>query len=385
MTYVPFSISNQQLLAMLSQQGGLVSREAALITSSLIRNSEELLAVLWNFPGLAKIGIDFAKLSNAAAVASTTVHAFQSAARAAGFFGGPPPTFGQGAAHPSGAAAPVGFQIPIPIVAGGGSSPPPPVAAPLAAPSSSPPAIDLLRSGCSWPVRDQGQRGTCVAFATTACYEHFRNGCEDLSEQFLYWAIKVPIGDPWPNTDGTLYQYAQLALANIGICSEALWNYNPVPMPGNVSQQAATDPSSAARADAVARRYAPTLYQTSGGAAAVLTALQSRQRPVGISVPVFVDSTQPQGNNWNTAVGVLYGRVIDPPPTSIVDGGHAVCITGFQPDPSEPLGGWFILRNSWGTSWGTSLPVPGYFAPEIGYGQISATYVDKYLWEILGM
>ncbi|HVA51605.1 MAG TPA: hypothetical protein VNH11_35015 [Pirellulales bacterium] len=172
-------------------------------------------------------------------------------------------------------------------------------------------------------------------------------------------------------------------MATVGICPEALWNYNGTPIPGNIGQQSAADPSAAAQADAGGRLLTPGLYQSSGGAAAVLSALQSGQRPVAISVPVFRDALNPLATNWNTAIGALYGRVIDPLPTSVVAGGHAICVTRFEPDPSEPVGGWFILRNSWGSVWATQAPSPGYFSPEIGYGQISATYIDKYLWEMM--
>ena len=40
------------------------------------------------------------------------------------------------------------------------------------------------------------------------------------------------------------------------------------------------------------------------------------------------------------------GRVLDPPPGSIANDGHAVCVTGFAPDPGEPAGGYFVIRNS---------------------------------------
>ena len=82
-------------------------------------------------------------------------------------------------------------------------------------------------------------------------------------------------------------------------------------------------------------------------------------------------------------MGTLYGQVLDPPATAVVDGGHAVCVVGFVPDADETTGGYFIFRNSWGTgAFGRRLPVRGSHAPERGYGQISATYVEKFLWEM---
>lgn len=33
-----------------------------------------------------------------------------------------------------------------------------------------------------------------------------------------------------------------------------------------------------------------------------------------------------------------FGRVLDPQPSSVVIGGYAACIVGFEPDPTEPAG-----------------------------------------------
>jgi hypothetical protein len=99
-------------------------------------------------------------------------------------------------------------------------------------------------------------------------------------------------------------------------------------------------------------------------------------------VPVFADPDDHASTNWNSDDGTEYGYVYDPPPTSVAVDGHAVCLTGFVGDPTEVLGGFFIFRNSWGTSaWAASAPTPGYATPEPGYGMISASYVDRWAWE----
>jgi hypothetical protein len=121
----------------------------------------------------------------------------------------------------------------------------------------------------------------------------------------------------------------------------------------------------------------------------VVLGLLGKNRPVAVTLPVFKD---PLGrtDNWNTRVARTYGRVINPPPTSLAVGGHAVCVTGFRPDAAEPHGGYFVFRNSWGVSWASTAPASAvlggagtYFSPEPGYGDISASYVDSYLWEVL--
>ena len=47
-------------------------------------------------------------------------------------------------------------------------------------------------------------------------------------------------------------------------------------------------------------------------------------------------------------------------------GGHAILIVGYTDDPSVDGGGYFIVKNSWGTSWGEG----GYF--NIAYSQIGS-------------
>jgi C1A family cysteine protease len=246
-------------------------------------------------------------------------------------------------------------------------------------------AIDLRVAG--WPVRDQGGRGTCISFATTACVEHDdgTRPTPDLSEQFLYWAIKTHTADPHPNGVGTYLQYARDALGSDGICTEALWSYNGTQTQVE-SQGGGGNPTAGAVADAATRLKAGLTYQGfqgAGGAAAVLAGLQAGS-PVAITIPVFSDPAVPNVDNWSTSVALLYGRVLNPPSTASVSAGHAVCILGFAPDASEPNGGCFIFRNSWNTSWASSAPAPGRsYAPERGYGDISATYIETYLWELL--
>jgi len=158
-----------------------------------------------------------------------------------------------------------------------------------------------------------------------------------------------------------------------------------------VTQQTGNDPSGAARSDALIWRH-PAVHNsynarpTPGVAAAVLNQLTNTKRPLAISLPVFADPLDTTGrDNWNTPIALQYGRVIDPPPTSIVIGGHAVCVVGFVPDQGEQTGGYFIFRNSWGRSWAQAVPSAQYSSPEPGYGDISATYVDKYLWEMCSL
>lgn len=255
----------------------------------------------------------------------------------------------------------------------------------LEAEAATPGQVIDLRSCMPWPVRNQGDRGTCVSFAMTALCE--LKACEldkkgtDLSEQFLYWATKTQTGDKRPGEAGTLLEYSLEALQSHGIPVEIDWPYNPNVIPGNESHGAAGAPSAAVLQAALPRRSAGNYSDVKVGSAARILALLKLGKAVAISLPVAEDPLS-HINNWATAVGVRFGIVLDPPPTSVLKGGHAVAVTGFVADPIEPNGGYFIIRNSWsGNGWGHMLPNATGHGPEPGYGQVSATYVEEYLWE----
>ncbi|HJU39208.1 MAG TPA: C1 family peptidase, partial [Tahibacter sp.] len=171
-------------------------------------------------------------------------------------------------------------------------------------------------------------------------------------------------------------------LADRGICLESEWPYDPVPIAGNPAQGDAINPSLTARFSAGLRRIKRHHYAVGArrGNAASILALLRQGRPVAVSVPVFHDAIIGR-DNWNMPGGEKFGAVANPPPSSVVNGGHAVLIVGYVPNSLDPLGGMFIFRNSWSTSWGYELPSPGQAAPRPGYGEMPASYIDAHLWE----
>jgi hypothetical protein len=363
-------------LSSFAAQLQLHPNEVAILRASGVRSIEDVDSLVSSFPSLGKAGLRVPLLS--AASGKRRSHRF--AALSAQISSAPRQfSIVHGAVPPPQAHWKIGAVAPLP-----------PAAASVIA-AAPPPAGTIDLRPLNWPVRNQGNyRGTCVAFACAACLEHPRwtANPQDLSEQFLYWAIKTR-HDPKPAVDGTFLDYAQAALATEGICAESLCLYNASPIPNNVSQDnPGVMPTSAAIAAAAGNTLAGGTYRsfTTPGAAVndVLTGL-NQGRVVAITVPVFGDPAAPgTQDNWSTPVAWQYGRVLNPPPTASVVGGHAVCITGFAPDSSEPIGGYFIIRNSWGTQWAAAAPAPGNtWSPEPGYGEISATYIDTYAWEVL--
>jgi len=365
-------------LRTLDERVPLAPQEREVLAAVNVSADVELLSLLWSFPGLVEVArLRAVRLRQAVAESE---EALMAVLAGEGLSLAEPEPHATGAEYPPGVPGEPGSEIGLP-------EPPAMIAEPSLLSQAR--GIDK-RSALPWPVRDQGHRRTCVAFAMTALREHLEFGISgklnDLSEQFLYWATKTRTTDPKPKTDGTWIRYCRDALDSHGVCDEKLWPYNGVPLRGNVTQEkVGVRPSRAARRAAMGNRCRAVCYERgpiqNGNAVALLRELQSC-RPVAISLPVFRDRARPTSNNWNTPVAALYGKVLDPPPTSIADGGHAVCVTGFEPDPGEPAGGHFVFRNSWGAGWGRRLPKAPYFGPQAGYGQVSATYVDRFLWEM---
>jgi hypothetical protein len=231
-----------------------------------------------------------------------------------------------------------------------------------------------------WPVRHQGDRETCVAFAAVACVEHAEGFDADLSEQFLYWVMKTKTAGSPKNYDGARLLQARDALGIFGLCEEAQVGY----VKTAVNPVYGAEPPQAVRI-AAKTRIRKTIYENRPKkASSVLIGLLKKNRPVAVSLPVFRDSAAgSKTTNWNTPVARDWGRVLNPPPGSKSNVGHCVCVTGFIADAQEPAGGYFIFRNSWGEAWGAKSPSKYSRAPAPGYGEISATYVEEYCWELL--
>ena len=208
------------------------------------------------------------------------------------------------------------------------------------------------------PIRNQGQRGTCVSFATTAVREYLLcttpQANTDLSEQFLYWNCKKH--DLYPG-EGTYINVAMDRLLNDGECTETDWPYNPVVVNGNEGQD---PPPPTALTAAGPFKISETRQIPARSVAALRQALADGS-PVAFATTVY--------NYW---FGATTGDIRLPLPNDPVAGGHAMCMVGYEDDPSVPGGGYFIIRNSWGTTWAAQSSI----AP--GYARMPYAYMEKY-------
>lgn len=194
------------------------------------------------------------------------------------------------------------------------------------------------------PARDQGQRGTCVAFAVTAAHEVARaDGAgveEDLSEEALFWGCKLIDGN-W--NSGTRFASAAAALAATGQPLEAIWPYEPRRRSGTPYKPAGIPGED---------WHKSGMGQASVDLASVRVAVDAG-RPVVLGLTVFDTLYAPSAA----------GRIDAPPAGSPSRGGHAVLAVGHD-------AGALLIRNSWGRSWGLG-----------GYGWLSNGYAQLHVHE----
>ena len=207
-----------------------------------------------------------------------------------------------------------------------------------------PRAVDLTRFVTK--VKDQSQRGTCVAYTACSMLEAalVMSGAQrrrfDLSEQYLYWGCKEIDGSP--KEEGTLLEYAATVLrkgirphkAGPGVCKENDWPYARVSISGNQGQGPPP-----VRAATAARFAARTTRRLRARSIKALKAALAAQRCVGLSVYTYHFWTD--GYAWREGV-ISLPLGIKP------DGAHAVCLVGYQDNDATHQDGYFIFKNSWG-------------------------------------
>lgn len=278
-----------------------------------------------------------------------------------------------------------------------------------------------------------GQRGTCAAFSVCAAMETFPGVPADLSEQILYATIKLhqnntdlwrrALGvDPTISEGDALGSYAQLA-ATLGTCAEAVFPYNPNPktVPDSVPEEVRRyvelaqvnpeDIENLRRAVGVFRLEMADDGLLQGEGAQDVERIKAELDAGRLAIPVSyiihvtgwpgldelgnIDATGIRdiihpgmleqfgrpGEQWMTynqakaacmatgedlIEGVRGGAwVTRAHSPQEAYGGHAVTIVGY-----DDIG--FIVKNSWGTEWGTD-----------GYCRIAFDYHRLYAMEAL--
>jgi C1A family cysteine protease len=203
------------------------------------------------------------------------------------------------------------------------------------------PSVDL-RPGMP-PVYDQGQLGACTAHAICAAIQFDQKKQNlpslPLSRMFLYYnerAIEGTIGQD----AGASLRDGMKSINQLGVPPEMFWPYNITKF--------AVKPNSTAYGQAAkhkAIRYASVTQDANG----IKTALSSGF-PVIFGFRVFP--------SFETAEVARTGIAPLPGGHERSIGGHAVIIVGY-----DTAAGTYLVRNSWGASWGMG----GYFTLPFSY------------------
>lgn len=195
------------------------------------------------------------------------------------------------------------------------------------------------------PVRDQGDEGTCVAFASVVGVKEYEDKKEyrkliELSPRYVYSLCKK--NDRFPDEEGTYPRIAMKMLLKYGVCLESLWPYKPF-------QSNDHKPG----ADQKAKTYRIKAYARLKGTAEMKRSLMING-PFLAGVLVY--------ESWFTNRVAKTGLIPMPKKGEEIAGGHAICIMGY--DERKKL---FKFKNSWSKKWADK-----------GYGYLTYPYIQKY-------
>lgn len=207
-----------------------------------------------------------------------------------------------------------------------------------------PAKIDLRLNPEKWPVYDQGQLGSCTANAIAGAlqFDEIKEGKADPfvpSRLFIYYNERV-IEHSVGSDSGAQIRDGVKVVAKLGVPPETDWPYNIGEFTEKPPEVAYTD----------AKRERVSNYLRIPQAAAQLKACLANGFPFVFGFTVYESFEGPDV----AKTGVM--RM--PQPSEQVVGGHAVCAVGFDDSKST-----FIVRNSWGDTWGDK----GYFYMPYAY------------------
>jgi len=216
-------------------------------------------------------------------------------------------------------------------------------AAPVAHLKKLPPKVDL-RSKCPTVIYDQGQLGSCTGNAI-ACAIQFDRLKQKRKPDFIPSRLFIYYNER--DMEGTIASDsgAQIrdgikSVAKLGDCPETEWPYNIAKF--------STKPSATCYHDAI--KYKAVLYQR------VMQSLNQMKGCLASGYP-FVFGFSVYESFESDAVAKT-GVAPMPASSEKQLGGHAVLAVGYDDKQQR-----FIVRNSWGRSWG----IGGYFTMPYAY------------------
>jgi C1A family cysteine protease len=217
-----------------------------------------------------------------------------------------------------------------------------PYAAPMELIGALPARVDL-RPQCP-PVYNQGQLGSCTANAIAAAIQFERrkqNLLPDFtpSRLFIYYNERV-IEHSVASDSGAQIRDGIKSVAKQGDCPETEWPYDIAKFKIKPPAQCYSD----------ALQYKVVLYQRVAQALSQLKGCLASGCPFVFGFTVY--------ESFESATVAKTGHAPLPQGGEAVIGGHAVVGVGYD-DAKQ----WFVVRNSWGASWG----MKGYFTLPYAY------------------
>jgi len=189
------------------------------------------------------------------------------------------------------------------------------------------------------PVRHQGDRPTCVAFAVSAAHEwHAADSVVRSTEDAMWAAHQV---NDVPGREETTVSWALEGLDRHQHSVEVAWPYGLPPWASG---------RPVAALDSANRRPLPMWRDLGAVFFDTVTGALDSGRPPVLTLRVVAAA-------WYHA-----GEVVDAEPNLKTPGNHAVLAVGALEAPDR-----LIVKNSWGPAWGAA-----------GYGYVTRRYYDCY-------
>jgi len=242
-------------------------------------------------------------------------------------------------------------------------------------PPNFPMVVDL--SSLQSVVKNQGDRGSCAFFTTTALLESLvkeRQGIEiDISKEYLIWKLKADMGLD-SRTDGSFADQDVTGFAQGGILLERDFPFQPswfapkmpcakykgIEASAPVACFAHHKPAPEVLNKVIsASAFTPEIF--SANFSKIIEIMAKSKHAVIIGVPVYL-------KGWNEKTGevVLTDEMFaECNAKPKLCGGHSILLTGY--DQNKRV---FMFKNSWDVVWGKN-----------GYGTIPFDYVAKYAFD----
>jgi C1A family cysteine protease len=183
------------------------------------------------------------------------------------------------------------------------------------------------------PVSDQGKYGSCTANAiATAVMTVLDIEYDEYfipSRFFIYYYERLLGGFPAEEDSGAYIRDGFKVINKRGVCNERRWDYLP--------ENFAVEPSPEAQKEA--RLHLALVYKAVPNTILDIKDCLSAGRPVVFGCNVY--------SSFMSKRVAKTGVMPMPKPSEQCQGGHAMCIIGYDDKRKA-----FLVRNSWGYSWG---------------------------------